>query len=175
MDEGQSLWDAFDTDVRSRGFHPFVPANYTRVLRMLLERRRMGTRFLEWGSATGVITIMADLLGYEAYGIELDPALVRTARALAERYESAAVFAHGSFLPAGYVYRRSDGDTRLGTIGDGPSGYQELGRALEDFDLVFGYPWGGEAAMMRDLMKQYGAPDAELLVPENDQGTPVGS
>ena len=32
--------------------------------------------FLEWGSGTGVITIMADMLGFEAYGIEINPALV---------------------------------------------------------------------------------------------------
>lgn len=165
MDEGQAIWDGFDTHVRGGAFHPFVPANYEQVLRMLLEHRRPGQTFLEWGSATGVITIMADLLGYEAYGIELDGDLVGTARELAARYESGAVFAHGSFLPAGYVFRRADGDTRLGTIGDGPSGYLELGRPLEDFDVVFGYPWGGEAPMMRDLMKRYGSKRGVLLIP----------
>jgi hypothetical protein len=121
-------------------------------------------RFVEWGSATGVITIMASLLGCEAYGIELDPALVRIARELGAKYGSTAIFAEGSFMPAGYRWRPSSGDGRLGTIGDGPSAYPLIGRALDDFDLVYAYPWGGEEPMMLDLMRAYGRPGALLLM-----------
>ena len=81
-------------------------------------------------AATGVITIMADLLGYDAAGIELDAGLVAIARGLARKYDSKARFAAGSFLPTGYRWVSSDGDMRLGTIGDGPSGYLELGQPL---------------------------------------------
>jgi hypothetical protein len=113
---------------------------------------------------------MADLIGFDACGIELDPALVTTARALAARHGSGARFVAGSFLPAGYQWRRRDGDTRTGTIGEGPSGYLQLGRALDDFDLVFGYPWSGEEALMYDLMQRYGRPDALLLVHDTNRG-----
>jgi hypothetical protein len=164
IEEGRGIFDGFDDDVRSRHFHPFIPADYDRVLELLLEMRQPGLRFLEWGSATGVITIMADLLGFDAAGIELDAGLVATARELAARYGSGARFASGSFLPTGYVYQTADGDRRLGTIGHGPSGYLELQQPLEDFDVVFGYPWSGEAAMMRDLMRAYGSPDARLIL-----------
>jgi hypothetical protein len=167
IEEGRTLFEGFDADVRSRHFHPFIPANYDRVLAVLKDAYRPGLRFLEWGSATGVITIMADLLGYEAYGIELDAELVRTARELAARFDSGARFAVGSFLPTGYVWQTKDGDRRLGTIGHGASGYLELGRPLEDFDVVYGYPWSGEAPMMRDLMRQYGAPGARLILHDN--------
>lgn len=164
IDEGRDYWNQFDIDVRQREFHPFVPANYDRVLRTLLGLRAPGLHFLEWGSATGVITIMADLLGFDACGIELDQDLVEVARELARRYDSGARFAAGSFLPAGYEFRPRDGDGRLGTIGRGPSGYLELKRPLEDFDLVFGYPWGGEEPLMRDLMSRYGGDGARLLI-----------
>lgn len=164
VEEGRDFWDRFDHEVRQENWHPFVPADYDAVLEMLLPLRAPGLRFLEWGSATGVITIMADLLGFEAYGIELDPALVETARELAARHGSGARFAAGSFLPTGYRYRPPTGDGRIGTIGDGPSAYPMLGHPLEDFDVVFAYPWGGEEAMMHDLMRCYGGRGAKLLL-----------
>lgn len=164
VEEGRELWNRFDAEVRRRGFHPFVAADYEDVLRRLLELRAPGLRFLEWGSATGVITIMADLLGFEACGIELDARLVDTARALADKYDSRARFAAGSFLPAGYAWRSRTGDPRLGTIGQGPSGYLELQHPLDDFDIVFGYPWDGEAPMMRDLARRYGKEGVRLIL-----------
>ncbi len=164
-DEGWDIWSRFDREVRSRFWHPFVPAEYDRVLLALTELHRPGLRFLEWGSATGVIAIMADLLGYEAYGIELDAELVHIAVDMANRYASGARFVAGSFLPEGYAWRPADGDGRLGTVGEGASGYLKLGHPLEDFDLVYGYPWDGEDAVMRALMRAHGRPDAGLILP----------
>jgi len=162
--EGQAIFERFDRNVRERAFHPFVAADYEVVRAALLGLRADGRRFLEWGSATGIITILADLMGYDACGIEIDGSLVETARAVAARHGSAARFVTGSFLPTGYVHRTPDGDTRTGTLAEGPSGYLALGRALEDFDVVFGYPWGGEEPVMHDVMQRYGSPKATLLL-----------
>lgn len=162
--EGWAIWDRFTAEVSDRQFHPFVAADYEIVCQALLPYRGRGLRFLEWGSATGVITIMADLLGFEAYGVELDSTLVTTARGLATRFDSGARFVAGSFLPTGYRWRPSDGDARTGTLGTGASGYLQLGLSLDDFGLVFGYPWDGEQLMMLDVMKCYGARDAVLLL-----------
>ena len=162
--EGWEIFERFDTEVRDRAFHPFINADYEIVLAALLPHCAPGLKFLEWGSASGVITIMADLLGFDAYGIELDTNLVATARALATKHASRARFAAGSFLPAGYVWRPSSGDGRIATIGEGESGYLQLGHSLDEFDVVFGYPWGGEEAMMLDLMKRYGRANALLLL-----------
>jgi hypothetical protein len=150
--------------VRQHAWHPFVAADYESVLHALLALRATGLRFLEWGSALGVITIMADLLGFEACGIELDPTLVRAARHLAARYESRARFALGSFLPADYEWRPRSGDGRLGTIGQGPAGYAELGHPLAEFDVVFAFPWSGEEPLMHDLMAHHGNRQARLLL-----------
>ena len=166
--EGSELWNRFDARVRRHGFHPFVPADYPVVLDALVSLRAPGLRFLEWGSATGVITIMADLLGYDASGIEIDADLVEQARELARRTGSKASFSAGSFVPVGYRWTVDGGDGRTGTIADGASGYLELGRALDDFDVVFGYPWHGEQAMMLDLMRAHGRRDARLLVHTGD-------
>lgn len=164
LDEGWELWARFDTQVRQNGFHPFVAADYDVVLDALVALRAPGLRFLEWGSATGVITIMADLLGYDAYGIEIDRDLVTQARELARSTRSAATFTAGSFVPTGYRWKDRGGDGRLGTIGDAESGYLQLGLPLEEFDVVFAYPWGGEEAMMLDLMKIHGRRDARFVL-----------
>jgi SAM-dependent methyltransferase len=163
QDEGQSLFERFDRDVRAQDWHPFVPAAYDRVLDTLLHLREPGLRFLEFGSATGVITIMADMLGYEAYGIELDPALVDMARSLAATFDSRATFVAGSFIPDGYRWVAPSGDTRRGTIGDGASGYSALGMELDSFDYVFAYPWPGEDLMMQDIVRQRGGTRTRLL------------
>ncbi|MEO5798743.1 MAG: hypothetical protein ABIZ70_03400 [Gemmatimonadales bacterium] len=162
-------WELFETFSAKAGtgtgeFHPFIAADYETVLAALLPRRGAGLKFLEWGSATGVITIMADLLGFEAFGIEIDIDLVHIARDLAERHYSEARFAAGSFLPAGYEWRPTSGDGRTATIATGTSGYLELATPLDEFDVVFGFPWPGEEPMMLDLMRAYGRPDAYLLL-----------
>jgi hypothetical protein len=171
--EGWEIWQRFDIEVRQRAWHPFIAADYERVLHALRALRGPGLRFLEWGSATGVITIMADLLGFEACGIELDPRLVGTARGLAARYQSGARFAVGSFLPDGYRWKPAAGGGRLRTSGHGVSGYAELRHPLEDFDLVFGFPWDDEAPMMHDLMRRYGGREARLLLHDAARGVEV--
>jgi hypothetical protein len=170
MEEGREFFHDFDLEVRSREWHPFVPADYEKVLGALLPLRSPGARFLEWGSATGVIAIMADLLGFEAYGIEIDRQLVAKARELAARFDSGARFAEGSYLPQGYVWRDPSGDTRLATIGVGDSGYLALGHPLEDFDLVFAYPWHGEEPVMRDVFRRYGGERSKMLINRGREG-----
>ena len=64
----------------------------------------------------------------------------------------------------GWEWKSSGGNGRHGTIGQGPSGYLELGRALDDFDVVYAFPWMGEEPMMLDLMRCHGREDAHLLL-----------
>jgi hypothetical protein len=170
-EEGREFWHRFDAEVRQDDWHPFVAADYDAVLAALLALRKPGCRFLEWGSATGIITIMADLLGFDACGIELDASLVDVGRELALRWDSKAQFVAGSFIPMGWEWNLAGGNGRLGTIGQGPSGYLELGRSLDDFDVVYVFPWMGEEPMMLDLMRCHGRADAHLLVHTTQNGT----
>ena len=167
---GWEIFERFEAEVRDHRFHPFIASEYEVVLAALRAHRGPALRFLELGSASGVITVMADLLGYDACGIEIDESLVSTARDLALRFDSGARFVAGSFFPAGYVFRPRGEKGRAVTLGDGPSAYAQLGHALDDFDVVFGYPWGGEEAMMLDLMRCYGRADALLLLHGVDYG-----
>lgn len=171
--DGWEVFDQFSLSSWEDDFHPFVAADYEVVLEALLPFRAPGLKFLEWGSASGVITVMADLLGFRAFGIELDAELVDTARALAKRHDSEATFVAGSFLPEGYRFRPARGDGRPGTIGEGASGYLKMGLHLDEFDVVFGYPWGGEEALMLDVMRAFGRPDAHLLLHTVNDGVKV--
>ncbi len=171
--EGWAHWENFDLTVRERDFHPFVASDYDVVRRALERHCRPGLRFLEWGSANGVITIMADVLGCEAYGIELDTDLVRTARELAAKHNSGAKFIAASFLPAGYRWQSPHDPGYTSTIGVGDSGYVQMGRALEEFDVVFGYPWDGDVELMLDLMQKFGRRDATLLLYHTSAGVMV--
>ena len=163
-EEGREYWHRFDAEVRQDSWHPFVAADYDSVRAALEPLYAPGRRFLEWGSATGVITIVADLLGFDACGIELDASLVRVARDLAERSGSGARFAVGSFIPMGWEWKPRGADARTGTIGHGPSGYLELGRPLSEFDVVYAFPWSGEEPMMLDLFRSHGHENACLLL-----------
>ena len=162
-EEGWELWSRFDIEVRQDDWHPFVAADYGVVQQALVSLRAPGLRFLELGSATGIITIMADMLGYEAFGIELDGDLVDIARGLATRSGSKARFAKGSFLPTGFRPRDGE-DPRLRTIGESASAYPEIGHALDEFDVVFGFPWDGEEGTMHELMREWGSAEARLLL-----------
>jgi len=172
-EEGREFWHRFDAEVRQGDWHPFVAADYDSVRGALLSLRKPGRRFLEWGSATGVVTIMADLLGFDSCGIELDSSLVDVAREFASRWRSNARFAAGSFIPMGWEWKRSDGNGRHGTIGRGRSGYLELGRALDDFDVVYAFPWMGEEPMMLDLMRCHGRQDVVFVLHTTQDGTRI--
>ena len=71
----------------------------------------------------------------------------------------------------GWEWKLSDGNGRHGTIGGGRSGYLELGRALDDFDVVYAFPWMGEEPMMLDLMRCHGGEDARLVLHTTQGGT----
>jgi protein-L-isoaspartate O-methyltransferase len=58
----------------------FVPSDYELVWRTLAALPR--TRFCEWGSGWGIVTGLAELLGFRACGIEIDERLVRESRRL---------------------------------------------------------------------------------------------
>ena len=58
---------------RADNQHRFIAADHADAIPVLRASAGEAHTFLELGSGTGVITILADLLGFEAVGIELDP------------------------------------------------------------------------------------------------------
>lgn len=144
-------------------FHAFVPGDYPAAADVLRKLRGQADSFLELGSGVGVIAITAALLGYDAAGIEVDPWLVDQAEDLAAEFRAEVSFAQGTFVPEGFQEVFDSHQTEIPTILEGPCGYEELGRELSDFDLVYGFFWPGLEDAFFQLMAEYGRPGALFL------------
>jgi hypothetical protein len=165
--DAQSIWDEHHDETEFEGY---VSADYRAVYEVLAELQGSVVTFLEWGSGLGVVAIMASLMGYEAYGIEAEPRLVRFADQLAGRYGSNAQFAEGSFIPDDFVWNPAIGDEVQRTNIDAASGYEELGLELRDFDLVYAYPWPDEHSLFHSIMREYGRKNALMLTYDAREG-----
>src|SRR5215510_8262456 len=81
---GRERFFADHNDDQAPRFVPSVPERVWAVLVEVTTRNLSPNRvFCEWGSGFGTATCMASLLGYEAYGLEIDEELVRLSRAIA--------------------------------------------------------------------------------------------
>jgi predicted RNA methylase len=160
--DGARAWRDFLASHQDR-YHRFIPADQRDAFVALRDLRNRAHSFLELGSGTGVITIMADLLGFDACGIEIDAELVTTSRDLCESYESHATFVEGSFVPVEYRDEISLLDADFLTVTEGADAYEELGRDIADFDVVYAYPWPGEEDWMEELVRRQAGTHTSLL------------
>ena len=158
--EAEEIWTRQEHD---HAFHGYVSADFDEVLKYLLELRGQVSTFVEWGSGLGVVTIMAARLGFEAYGIEAEAKLVTHSRELAHTYGPEATFAEGSFIPDEFEWTPSQGDESIRTIIDAASGYEQLELELQDFELIYVYPWPDEHTLCHNIIRQFGHPNALLL------------
>ena len=159
---GSEIWRDF-TARRSGSFTRVIPADHRDARVALEEQRSRASSFLELGSGTGVITILADLLGFDAYGIEIEPRLVEASKDLAERFGSGATFVEGSFVPLEFRDEIELLDADFLTVSEGNDAYGELGLTIADFDLVYGYPWPGEEDWLAELVHREAGPTTSLM------------
>ncbi|QDU72862.1 class I SAM-dependent methyltransferase [Mucisphaera calidilacus] len=154
-------------DRRDTPIPGFVPADYPLVFQALLAIDQLGLatgqHFLEWGSGFGIITAMASVIGFEAFGIEVEHDLVDQAEHLLDDHDIHARFARGSYLPP-------DADQNQDLVRDyswletdRPDGYDELGLEIDDFDLIYVYPWPGEEPVAEACFEQYASFGSLLL------------
>jgi len=166
-ERADAIWDSYQNHSE---FESYVSADYHSVFHALVTLKVEGIRFIEWGSGLGVVTIMADRLGYEAVGIEAKDLLVDFAEDLATEFNSDAEFGRGSFIPDEFEWNPASGDESIRTIIDVPDGYGELGIELRDFDLIYSYPWPTEHALYHNVMKQHANPHSALLTYDAREG-----
>ncbi len=167
--EGADSWQEFCALASDRHHH-LIPCDHAGAYQVLRRLSARATSFLELGSATGVVTILADLLGFEACGIELEPWLVERSTELALRLGSRALFAEGSFVPAAYQDEVEHLLADFVTPTVGACGYDELGFELDDFDLIYAYPWPGEEDWLHELVRRHARPGALLLTYDASEG-----
>lgn len=170
----RDLWKHVDKiwerNYQDPAFSEFVAADFPEVYRYLVLLRSRCNRFIEWGSGLGTVSIMASLLGYESYGIEIQPGLVNHANHLAAAYGANCQFATGSFVPDHYQWNPEIGDDSFRTLEHSSDGYEELGLELSEFDLIYAYPWQDEVGLFLDIAKQCGSSAAVLLTYNSNEG-----
>lgn len=158
--QARSIWDEFD---RLPDFEMYVPADYQKVLDSLRRLQGKCATFLEWGSGLGVVTIMASRMGFEAYGLEVSSDLIRHSRLLAGQFAPGAKFVQGSFIPDAYPWNPKLDEDGCRTDFESSDGYGEMDMRLDDFDLIYAYPWPHEHTLFRDIVRKHGRPGAIFL------------
>jgi hypothetical protein len=146
--------------------HGAIPSDHERVVRGLRSLRATEPdlrRFLEWGSGLGIVAVAASLLGFDAHGIEWDDAMVAAAEQLAAQHRVRVPFVAGSFVPPGSDALLDRAELTTRTVLQSDDAYDRLERDLDEFDVVFAYPWPEEEALYRRLF-QRGAADGAVLV-----------
>jgi len=175
-------WERFfadHDDHQAPRFVPSVPERVWAVLAEVTTRQLPPTRvFCEWGSGFGTATCLAALLGYEAYGLEIDEELVRLSRALARRLGIRVTMLCTSFLPAGYAASAGSDGAALVTSASvrdhdtaaarGPLRYAGMESAIADIGLFFAYPWPEERGLMQELFEAVAREGAILVVYHTD-------
>jgi hypothetical protein len=149
--------------------HNFVSSDFRTVdacLKWIVdERLAAGKNFCEWGCGFGVVAMLAALHEFHACGIEVEPELIAAAIELAEDFEIEVDLAQGSLIPDGGldVALELESLIELEHIDtDSPSAY-ELGIDVDEFDLIFAYPWPGEELYWETIFDDFACSGAMLL------------
>ena len=165
---------AFQRRMADEAVVAFVQSDLHTVFRALAWVRDQGllpgSIMLEWGSGVGAVALLGARLGYDASGIEVDASLVEDALDLSSVHGIDATFVHGSFLPEDAGLDPQDMDEFAWLDTTTPSAYDELELDIDDFDLVFAYPWPGEQDVMFELFDAYAARGACLLTNHGLEG-----
>lgn len=154
----------------------FVASDFIAVFRALSDLIASGAppggNFCEWGSGFGVVAMIASHLGFEAHGIELQNELAEASIELAEDYGFDAEFVSGTFVPP-EATAREESDRFLWDDSEAEDGHEALGVEVADWDVVFAYPWPGEAWLIESVFAEFAAPGALLVTYEDGSGVTV--
>lgn len=129
-----------------------------------------GNRFCEWGCGVGVATMLAAMQGMDSVGIEIEPSLVEQSAAVAEENEVDAKFCCGSFVPRHSERVSTVAAEVANVVTDEGEIYEEIGLAIEDFDLFFAFPWPGEHGFFEAVFDDHAAVGSLLLTYRGREG-----
>lgn len=128
-----------------------------------------GNRFCELGSGFGVVAMLAAIRGMESVGIEIESVLVEQSNDLAEDLNVPAHFFCGSFVPRGTEVSEQVSDVQ-NVVTEEDDVYEEIGLAMDDFDLFFAFPWPGEHTFFEAVFDACAADGSLLLTYRGREG-----
>lgn len=174
IDEADKRCDQFFEAGLGLRYPRYVPSDPTvaHAAIAFLEQQGLlrGKVFCEWGCGFATVTGIASLLGFEAYGIELEPELAELGSSLTGELGIPAEILNISYFPEGYDESEGVGGKDLiipeshhsrGPAPPSPS-YQDLDP--DEVDLFYVYPWPGQERLMMDLFISLSSPGAILLI-----------
>lgn len=151
----QTFQDRWDREQSEQ----FVACDFAHVYRVLARLRQTqwlsGNQFCEWGCGFGLVACMAAQLGWNVVAIEAEATLVAQAERLTATTGQRIQLLHGNFLPAGAEDLADDPyHPSLGHAE--PSVYEANDLSVDDFDVIYAYPWPGEEHFLQDVFEHYG-------------------
>lgn len=138
----------------------FVAADFRHLYQALVwiqqNQPMIGSRFLEWGCGFAVVASIASQLGFDAIGIDSQAELLAEGARTVRDWNVPVELIHGNFLPRGAESLADD--PTLPSLGhEVPSAYESLGLELDDFAIVYSYPWPGEDEFHEAVFERFAA------------------
>jgi hypothetical protein len=160
----QKYWDSW----HRRPIEQYVACDFRDVWRAMhaVDRQNLapGKLFCEWGCGFGVVTAMASLLGWDAVGIEAESFLVDQAIQFLQTEKLKAEIWRGNFLPPGAERLAKHQANHASLFHQVPCAYSQHDLDVDDFAIVFAYPWPGEDGFLKDVFRCYAADQSLLLL-----------
>ncbi len=165
--DAQRRIEAFQDCWEKSQIEQFVAADHALVYQALAWLRQtqslIGNRFIEWGCGFAVVSAVASQIGFDVIGVEAEQQLLDQAHKTIASWRTSVQLINGNFLPAGSEVLSDD--PTLPSLGhDAPNAYQLLDMDLDDFAIVYAYPWPGEDDFHEAVFDRYAARGALLVL-----------
>ena len=171
----QRIDELFEPE-RNRKVPRFIPCNDKLLYQWLSAIKDsdlcLGKVYCEWGSGYGVGACLAALLGFESYGIEIEPSLIEESRKLAKDSNIPVTIIERDYMPEGFECYEGSGGAELirpenytyqDRNGLRPS-YEGMEADLDEVDIFFIYPWPGEQEFVLEFFQAVAADGALCLI-----------
>ena len=172
--DAKSRVESFIESRRAQPVRSFVPSDFPLVYGALRhvadEHLAVGRAFCEWGSGAGAVACLAARVGFVACGIEVEADLVDLSIELARDHRLTVDFCRGNFVPQSGQEIADEVDEFGALAAGGPDAYETMGLEIDDFDVVFAYPWPGEQRVIERLFERFAANGALLMTYNGAEG-----
>lgn len=152
---------------------PSDPVLLYKALANLTERDiPLGRVLCEWGSGFGAGACIGAELGYTSYGLEIEPSLAASSRAMAADLGVAVTILETSYLPDGFesysgiggeYLIKDEGVFSRDTFLPQDTIYEGMEHEIAEIDVFFVYPWPLEQELMQQLFDEIAVEGAILI------------
>ena len=160
----QAYWDQWT----KKPIEQYVACDFRDVWRALSKltasKIAKGNTFCEWGCGFGIVTGLASQLGWDAIGIEAESFLVDQANRFLARNHLKGEILHGNFLPRGSERLAGSQSDHASLFHQVANAYEQHDLELDDYALVFAYPWPGEHHFLQEVFRHYAGEGALMLM-----------